>query len=87
MGTEYGVAYSRSGATSRGFDCLFALPYYYYSIYICVPAFAAGETMVTHTHQPDEAVARLQAWADGQKAVRAMLLTSRRVVPHATVDR
>jgi aminoglycoside 6-adenylyltransferase len=40
-----------------------------------------------HTHQPGEVLARLQEWADGQDAVRAMLLTSTRAIPHATVDR
>jgi aminoglycoside 6-adenylyltransferase len=40
-----------------------------------------------HMHQPGDVLAHLQAWADGQDAVRAMLLTSTRAIPHATVDR
>lgn len=39
------------------------------------------------THNQDDVLARLKAWAGGQDAVRAMLLTSTRAVPHATVDR
>jgi aminoglycoside 6-adenylyltransferase len=40
-----------------------------------------------HMHQPDGVLTHLQAWADGQEGVRAMLLTSTRAIPHATVDR
>src|SRR5215204_1583565 len=40
-----------------------------------------------HTHQPDEVFAHVHEWADTQDAVRAMLLTSTRAIPHATVDR
>jgi aminoglycoside 6-adenylyltransferase len=36
--------------------------------------------------QSDEVIERLQAWAQGQDPVRAMLLTSTRAVPNAVVD-
>jgi aminoglycoside 6-adenylyltransferase len=41
---------------------------------------------VIHTHDQDEVLARLREWTGCQDAVRAMLLTSTRAVPQATVD-
>ena len=35
---------------------------------------------------PDPVVERLVAWAEGQESIRAMLLTSTRAVPGATID-
>ena len=37
-------------------------------------------------HQPDDVFDKLIRWVEGQSSIRAMLLTSTRAVPNATVD-
>lgn len=42
--------------------------------------------MMTDTSQSDKVTQRLRQWAEAQSLVRALLLTSTRAIPHATVD-
>ena len=44
-------------------------------------------TPMQETHHADDVIRRLTHWGEGQPTVRAMLLTSTRAMPGATVDR
>ena len=42
--------------------------------------------VIISSHDPREVIRRLTLWADRKDSVRAMLLTSTRAIPDATVD-